>query len=168
MGSGNFAANFGVSAANVNASMDGGRSLSGTTWFELGFDGANPAIGLPLPGSTIISNVLGADHSYTFAPSYTTNDAVMIGSNEVTTATITLTSPTACSALSFLGSAGNGPMTVNYTAHHADTTTATGSLTFLDWFNSSGTIIFAAGGRVSADGSGLVDLVASHLPSLFS
>ncbi|MEY2428085.1 MAG: hypothetical protein QOJ40_970, partial [Verrucomicrobiota bacterium] len=110
VGSGNFAANFGLSTPNVSASMDGGTSLTGTTWFEQGFDGANPAVGLPVPGSTIISNVLGADHSYTFAPSYNANDTVMIGSNEVTSATITLTSPTACSALSFLGSAGNGQM----------------------------------------------------------
>jgi autotransporter-associated beta strand protein len=168
VGSGNFAANFGVSTANVNASMDGGRSLSGTTWFEQGFDGANPAIGLPLPGSTIISNVFGADHSYTFAPSYTTNDAVMIGSNEVTSATITLTSPTACSALSFLGSCGNGTMTVSYTVHHADSSTETGSLTFLDWFNSSGTIVFGAGGRVNADGSGVADFSPNTFPYLFA
>jgi autotransporter-associated beta strand protein len=166
-GSGNFAVNLGVSGTTVTASMDGGTSLSGTTWFAQGFDSANPTFGLPDAGSTISSNVLGADHAYTFAPNYAINDAVLIDSFD-TSATITLTASTACSALSFLGSAGNGPMSVNYTVHHANATVETGSLTLLDWFNTAGTIAFGAGGRVNADGSGLTEYGAGSFPFLFA
>lgn len=166
-GSGNFADNVGGAPVAVTATMDAGASRGGTTWFEQGFDTGDGSVGLPTHGSTFTSTAQ-ANHSYTMPASYTTNDAVMIGSNEQTSATITLTSPAAYSALSFLGSAGNGPMTVSYSVHHADTTTETGSLNVLDWFNTNGTVAYGTGGRVNGDGTGLNDYGAGNFPCLLS
>ena len=166
-GSGNFADNLGFLATPiaVTATMDGGTSETGFTWFEQGFYAPDSTIGLPPAGSTIVS-VSQADHSYTMAPSYTTSDAVMINSL-VTSATITPTLPAACSALSFMGSAGNGPMTVNYTVHHADSTTETGSLIFVDWFGTSANVL-GVGGRVNALGANFQIPGAGGNPHIFS
>src|ERR1035437_2153947 len=166
-GSGNFADNLGFPAipVAVTASMDAGTSKTGFTWFEQGFYAPAGTIGLPLAGSTIVS-ASQADHSYTMGPSYTTSDAVMINSL-VTSATITPTLPAACSALSFMGSAGNGPLTVNYTVHHADSTTETGSLIFVDWFGTS-TNVLGVGGRVDALGANFQIPGAGGNPHIFS
>lgn len=165
-GGGNFADNFGISAAAVNASMDGGLNLSGTTWFDQGFDTGNTALGLPVPGSELTTNLTGVNYTYIMASSYTTNDAVLVDSN--VTATITLSSATALSGLSFLGSAGNGPATLNYTVNHADSSTESGTLVFLDWFNTAGPIVFGAGGRANADGTGITAYTAGSFPFLFA
>jgi autotransporter-associated beta strand protein len=166
-GSGNFADNLGFPAipVAVTATMDAGTSKTGFTWFEQGFYAPDGTIGLPLAGSTIVS-ASQADHSYTMAPSYTTSDAVMINS-QVTSATITPTPSVACSALSFMGSAGNGPMTVNYTVHHADSTIETGSLIFVDWFGTS-TNVLGVGGRVDALGANFQIPGAGGNPHIFS
>ena len=75
----------------------------------------------PAAGSTITSES-ASDHSYQLASSYTNNNAFLIDQT-ATNATVTFTSPAAYSALSFLGSAGNGAVTVGTTVHHADGTT---------------------------------------------
>jgi len=67
------------------------------------------------------------------ASSYTANDAFLVDTN-VTSATISFSSPAAYSALSFAGASGNGAMTLNYTVNHADSTFETGTVTFPDWF----------------------------------
>src|ERR1035437_10072671 len=166
-GSGNFADNLGFPAipVAVTATMDAGTSKTGFTWFEHGVYAPDGTIGLPLAGSTIVSSSQ-ADHSYTMAPSYTTSDAVMINS-QVTSATITPTPSVACSALSFMGCAGNGPMTVNYTVHHADSTIETGSLIFVDWFGTS-TNVLGVGGRVDALGAYFQIPGAGGNPHIFS
>jgi autotransporter-associated beta strand protein len=152
-GTGNFADNLGVLATPVavNATVGGGLSESDFTWFEQGLFVANPSIGLPAAGSTITS-ASQADHSYTLPPSYTANNSVLIASN-LTSATITLTSPPLCTGLSFLCTSGNGQTIVNYTLHHADSTTETGSLTIPDWFG-PGTAqeVLAVASRVDALG----------------
>ncbi len=164
-GNGNFAVNVGAFAIAITASMDGGTGKNGTTWYEQGYNTGAPAVGLPPAGSTFTSTAQ-ADHSYTMAPSYKANNAVMIDSN-VPNATITLTSSAAYSGLSFLGSGGNGQMTVSYTVHHADNTTETGNLVFADWFN-TGTIALGVGGRSQADGTGLESWGAGAIPYLYS
>jgi autotransporter-associated beta strand protein len=152
-GSGNFAANIGTIATPnaVNATVGAGLSEGDFTWFEQGLSTANPTLGLPAAGSTIISQAQ-ADHSYNLPPSYTANDAVLLASN-VANATITLTAPGLCTGLSFFATAGNGPAVLNYTVHHADSTTETGSLSIPDWFG-PGTAqeVMAVGSRVDALG----------------
>ncbi|HET7624036.1 MAG TPA: autotransporter-associated beta strand repeat-containing protein, partial [Verrucomicrobiae bacterium] len=166
-GSGNFFVNLGSSTAAVTASMDGGEAATGFTWFEQGFDTADTTRGLPPAGSTFTS-ASQTDHSYALAPSFSMNDSVMV--NTSVGATVTLVSPAAYSGLSFLGSAGHGPMTVNYTVHHSDSTTETGSFTVLDWFNNGGTIAYRAGARVHADGTGIEThgVATNDTPYLFS
>ncbi len=165
-GSGVFAANYGALAtpSSTTATMDGGLSNAGFTWFAQGFYAANSAYGLPTAGSTFTS-VNFPDHSYTMAASYTTNNAVMVDSNYVKSATVTLTTPTAYSALSFLGSAGNQAMTINYKVHHADSTIETGTLVFPDWF-ATNTPAYSTYGRVSADGL-TTQIQTSGAPFLF-
>jgi len=71
----------------TNASLDNGPANTGASFFEQGYYTANAGTGLPLAGSTITAASAG-DHSYTFAPDYTTNDAVLIDPT-VTNATVT-------------------------------------------------------------------------------
>ncbi len=151
-GTGNMGVNLGVftTVASITASMDGGTAKTGYTWFEQGFLVGSPSVGIPAAGSTFTS-AAQPDHSFTMAASYTTNDAVMVDSN-ISSATLTFTAPTTYSALSLLATAGHGPMTVNYTVTHADTTTETGSLVIPDWFASTN-VALALVGRVAADGT---------------
>ena len=128
----------------TTASMDNGPANTGASFFEQGYYSSDASTGLPAPGSTITS-AAAADHAYTFASDYTTNNAVLIDPT-ITNATITLTSPSAYSALSFLVASGNGAETIAYTVHHQDNTTDTGSFVVPDWFNNS-PAAFTANGR---------------------
>jgi autotransporter-associated beta strand protein len=176
-GNGNFADNLGVSATPtaVTATVGGGLSESDYTWFEQGVYSTAPGDGLPSPGTTITSSSL-ADHIYTLPSSYAGNDAVMISSN-TPNATITLTSPMVCSNLSLLGCAGNGPVVVNYTVHHADNSIETGSLSVPDWFgpaaNTNMEVLGGVGARVDALGAtfeklGSANGLTGSAPYLFS
>src|SRR5262249_50746773 len=51
------------------ASMDNGVANSGFSWYEQGYNAANPATGLP-PAGTIFTHQNAADHQYRMAPSY--------------------------------------------------------------------------------------------------
>jgi hypothetical protein len=133
----------------TTATLDNGTQDSGTTWFQQGYYLTDPSVGLPPPGATFTYTSNSIQYSYTMAPSYTNNDAILINS-AVTSATLTLTTPTAYSGLSFLGSSGFGPGTNNYAVHHADGTTETGQLVAPDWFNGGAPIALGVGGRVDA------------------
>ena len=152
-GSGNFAANLGTEATPlaVNATVGGGVAEGDFTWFEQGLSSANPTLGLPTAGTTFTSQAQ-ADHSYTLPSSYTTNNAVLLA-GRVPNATITLTAPAAYTGLSFLATAGNGPVGVSYVVHHADSTTETGNISVPDWFGpSSVPEAMSVGARVDALG----------------
>ena len=131
----------------TTATLDGGTANTGYVWYERGNSGASLATntGVPPAGSTFVSESAG-DHSYQMAPDYRANNAVLIDST-VTSDTITLNLSSAYSALSFLESSGGGGMTINYTVHHADSTTETGSFTTTDWFGGGGQA-FTVNGRV--------------------
>src|ERR1051326_5874254 len=83
------------------------------------------------------------------APSYTTNDVVWV-SPVVSNATITLVTPAACTALSFLDAAGNGPVFPTVIVHHQSGNSETNSIKIVDWFDSSPPA-YIPNGRVSAD-----------------
>jgi hypothetical protein len=104
------------------------------------------ASGIPVHGSTF-SNPAG-DHSYTMAPDYTTNCVVWISPN-YSNATITLVTPTAYTALSFLDAAGNGPVTPQVIIHHQNGNSETNTIRIVDWFDSS-TPTYIPNGRVQA------------------
>lgn len=154
----------GALIAATTATLDAGSGNSGYVWFEQGYNGQS--VGLPTVGSTFTSSAQ-SDHSFQMAPNFATNDAILIDST-VTHATWTLTSPSAFSSLSFLGSSGGGSMTVGYTVHHADNSTETGTLVIPDWF-SGGTVAWGAGGRLDS-GSRAFGNVSSlgSLPYVYS
>jgi len=117
--------------AVINATAGHGPYLGDYTYFEQGYNPAFPSKGLPPAGTTIVS-LTQSDHSYTLAPSYTANDAVILDT-AVSNATITLTTPTALTGLSFVGSAGNGPVVCAYTINHSSGAPETGTLSVPDW-----------------------------------
>ncbi|PWU10033.1 MAG: hypothetical protein C5B50_26210 [Verrucomicrobia bacterium] len=151
--------------AATSASVDSGTSNTLNTWFERGYYAADNTIGLPPAGSTITSSAQ-SDHSYKMPSSYTANNAVLINS-AVSSAILNLTTPTACSGLSFLASAGYGPAVNNYVVNHADGTSEIGSLTVPDWFASS-TIALTVGGRVDAASRSFQIYGAGSFPYLLS
>jgi len=148
----------------TTASMDNGVGNTANSWYEEGYNSAAPSTGLPHAGSTFTSQS-ASNHSYTMAPSYKTNDAVLLDST-LTTATLTLVSPTACSQLSFLESGGNNGVTFNYTVHHQNGATDTGSVTIIDWFSTSAAA-WTANGRVDV-GTFAFNNVNNNFPRLFS
>jgi hypothetical protein len=105
---------------NTTASMQSGNANSGFTYYEMGYDPSNPTTGVPNAGTTFTSLLL-SDHSYTMAPSFTTNDVVFVQTNVVQTTTITLASPAAYSMLSFLCAGAKSNVAVKFIIRHADT-----------------------------------------------
>ncbi|HEX5220075.1 MAG TPA: autotransporter-associated beta strand repeat-containing protein [Verrucomicrobiae bacterium] len=151
-GSGNLAINVGSSIDAVNATMDGGTNKGGHTWFEQGLYTADPTRGLPPAGTTIVS-VTQPDHSYQFAPSYAANNSFFLAQDGFPTATITLSTPIAASALSFFGSSGGGAATLDYTIHFNGAPDESGSIVIPDWYPpAEATVAFNVGGRVQANG----------------
>lgn len=176
----------------TTVTMDQGPNNYGQTFFEQGFGtnvgtqtplnvgnsglpGSGTA-GLPHPGTVITSGT----YSFKMPATYTGNDCVLIGnyaagvitngsygSPDYTTGSFTINSPTPLSGLSILNSAGNGPVTINYTINYDDGSAQTGSFQSLDWFNSA-TRVFNAAGRVSVDGSSLGNINGSPAGALFS
>lgn len=149
----------------TTATMDNGTANTGATWYEMGYDASATGgiTGLPHPGTTIVSSS-AADHSYMFAPDYTTNCAILIDGT-VTNCTITLTPSGAYSALSFLLASGNGAETIAYKVHHADASVDTGTITAKDWFFNS-PVAFVANGRVDVTGR-VPDNVNNGEPNLY-
>src|SRR6185369_6781535 len=114
---------------------------------------------------SLVSNST-ADHNWRMPPDYHTNCALMVGRQGgaatpvVTTGTLTLTTPAAYSALSFLTASGNGPVVVGYVVHYADSTTESNTFNSIDWFNAAAPV-FNAAGRLSVSGGGLQNIDAT-------
>ncbi len=148
--------------SHTTASMDAGTANTGNSWYEQGYDAAAPTTGLPTAGSTFVSAALPS-HRYTMPPSYTANNAAFIDASHG--ATLTPVTPAAFSGLSLLTSAGNGPVIIDYTVHHADASTDTGSLNSQDWFGNN-PVALIANGRVDVV-SGALDNVNNNNPRLY-
>src|ERR1043166_5375549 len=110
-------------------------------------DSIAQASGIPVHGTTFTN--AGGDHNFTMAPNYTTNDVVWV-SPAISNATITLVTPTAASALSFLDAAGNGPVSPMVIVHHQNGFSETNSIIIVDWFSGS-TPMYIPNGRVAVD-----------------
>jgi hypothetical protein len=161
-----------VNAAGVtDATMDGGAGNTGGTWYAQGFNTSAPTTGLPAAGSTIVS-LLAADHSYTFPISYgpgngaagLTPNAFVVGQNSGSP-TVGLVTPQRYSTLSLIGSAGHGPVTVNYVINFADATTQSGTISTGDWFN--GSAAYNSNGRLTVN-TGAFDNVNAGNPRLYT
>lgn len=132
---------------STTASVDNGTNNTANTWFEIGFDTANPGNGLPAAGSTFTA-LDDATHSFTMAPSYTAPNGILIDT-AVTNGTFTLTTPAVYTKLSFLGSGGNGGDTINVLVKHQDGSAEKGTFGCPDWFGGSG-VAYIAGGRCNS------------------
>lgn len=148
--------------AYTTASMDAGVANTGNGWYERGYNASAPSTGLPPAGSTM-TNASASDHVYTLASSYGSANVAMVDSTH--TATLTPASATAFSALSFLTAAGHGPVIFDYTVHHADGSTETGTIVDPDWFNNT-PVAFDASGRVDVV-SGSFNSVNTSNPNLY-
>jgi predicted alpha-1,6-mannanase (GH76 family) len=153
-----------VAGGYTTASMDNGAANSANSWYEMGYNTANPTTGLPHPGVMFTSQSL-ANHQYTLAPSYTTNDALLLDAT-LTAGAFTLTAPAAYSQLSFLESGGNNGVAFSYTVHHEDGTFETGSGNIPDWYNGSNPA-WTANGRVDV-GTFAFESVNAGNPRLYS
>ena len=132
---------------STTASVDNGTNNTANTWFEIGFDTANPGNGLPVAGSTFTA-VDDPTHSFTMPPSYTAPNGILIDT-VITTGTFTLVTPAAYTKLSFLGSGGNGGDLINVRVNHQDGTFETNSFGCPDWFGGGG-VAYIAGGRCNS------------------
>ena len=148
----------------TTASMDQGLGNAAYSWYEQGYNLTNPTSGLPPAGTTFTSQS-ASDHQYRMAPSYRSNDAVLLDST-LTTATLVLTSPTACTKLSLLESGGNSGVAFAYVVHHQNGTTETGSGNIPDWFSSS-SAAWIANGRLDVGSFGLAN-VGGNNPRLYA
>lgn len=124
-----------IAGGYTTASMDSGLGNSSSSWYEQGYNSANPTTGLPPAGSSFTSQSAG-NHQYTMAPSFTAPNAVLLDST-LTSATLTLVTPTAYAGLSFPESGGHNGVSFTYTVHLQNGTTDTGTKSIPDYFNGS-------------------------------
>jgi len=139
----------------VTATLDQGTNKGGATLYERGYNPAAPTTGMPVAGSLVTNAAL--NHIFRMPPDYHANNVVMVGHHNggrspvVASGTLTLITPAPFSRLSFLNSAGNGPVQIGYVVHYADSTTESNVFISLDWFNAA-VNVFNAAGRVSLAG----------------
>jgi len=131
---------------NITATMDGGKSKTSNVWYEKGYYAAFPNTGIPNAGSSVTSAVLPSIR-YTMPPSYTTNCAYLLSSNE-TTANIVISSPAQYRLLSFLCGVANGDTIVPCILSFSDGTTETNAILVRDWFTRTIPYAYLAFGRV--------------------
>ncbi len=148
---------------STTASMDDGSANTGFGWYEMGYNLDSADTGLPVAGSTVMS-LVAEDHSYTFAPSYAANNALLVDTN-TPAATLTLTTPTPLNAISLLTAAGHGPATNTVVVHYANGSTETKTFVSPDWFGSNAAV--AANGRIDVVSMGF-NAVGSGNPNLYS
>ena len=131
----------------ANFSMDGGTNNSANNWYEKGFNTGSPTTGIPVHGSTLVTN----NHTFQMPADYTVNNVIALGPYAAfSSAHITVTTLGAFNGLSLLNSSGNGPGALTMTVHHATTPDDVITVSSPDWFNAappapSATAYIAAG-----------------------
>jgi hypothetical protein len=145
----------------TTASIERGVLNVGRTFYEQGYYALTPSSGLPAAGSVVV-DASAADHEFALAGSYQGNNAAMIDGDNPG-AILVPASPAACSVLSFLCTAGNGPVTATAVVEHENGVAESKGLTLPDWLDADVTSALAAGGRVSLDNR-IVDLAGTALP----
>jgi hypothetical protein len=132
----------------VTATMDGGTSKGGDTWYEIGANPNSLTTGLPASGTPFTV----AGHTFQMQ-SYTGNNVALVNSTTTST-TLGFSTPESESVLSLLLSAGNGPAPLSLTVNYLNGTTSTiTGLDANDWFYTNFSAD-SAGGRVSPLSSG--------------
>jgi hypothetical protein len=170
------------SGNSITATIDGATNLGGDTWYQIGTDTAAPTTGIPVGGSTFISqtnNGTGGLPTVTYTmPAYVGNDALLLyadgaGGTKNLTGTITFATPVLATDFAVLTSSGNGTGKPIVTANYADATPSAtlGTLTSGDWFGNT-PVAVTSNGRVAnstntAAGVDKFDNVASGNPRLY-
>jgi hypothetical protein len=148
----------------TTATMDDGEANMGNTWYEAGYYPPAPTTGLPAAGSWITSET-SPDHRFALAESFTSNNVVLLDAARPDAALIP-TEAARYSALSFLTSAGHGPVTNRCVVNHADGTSETNAIISPDWLDAR-PMAFCGNGRVKI-GKRLVDKINANNPRLFA
>jgi hypothetical protein len=147
----------------VNATMDAGTNKAGDTWYERGYNTNAPTTGIPTAGSIVTNSLSTGNYVFRMPPDYHVNNVIMVGHNNggrtplLNPGAFTVTPPSAFTGLSFLTSAGNGPVIVGYTLQHDDGSVESATFSAPDWFNNTN-YIFNAAGRVNIGGGGIDNL----------
>jgi len=147
-------------AGGITATMDGGTTLEGATWYSLGQNPDAPNTGLPM--GTTQDSWAAPDTTFTLQPD-DANNALLIDSDHAGTLTLTLATPGRYESLSFFGSTGNGNNTVAFLLHFADGSQKLGAAIFADWFYND-PVAYAADGRITPDG---YDSVGAFYPAIY-
>lgn len=145
----------------ITATLDGGLSRNGFTWHEVGYNSTAPLTGIPAAGTTF-THASDATKSYSMPASYTVANNLFL-SNEVTSGSLTLSSPATLTGLSLLMASGGGACNMNYVVTHADTTTESGTISAPDWFNGASPA-YVTNGRINPSG-GNFDSTNNALPT---
>lgn len=150
----------------TTVTMDGGANNNlGNTWYEVGFNPLAPTTGVPAANTTFTA---GGTKTFRMAPTYTTNNVLYVANfgSFISGNSLTLSSPAAYGALSFLTSSGNGPLVMNVTISHADGSSQVASLSSPDWFNQADAV-WTAAGRFNTENLGLNDVNSAN-PRLYA
>jgi hypothetical protein len=170
--------NDGTNVWATSESMDGNDN-TGASWYEQGYNQNNYAknnnslphnnvnadttwTGLPHAGSYVTNAT--ANHIYQMPPSYTASNAVYFNLLR-TNGTITLTTPTAFSGISFLAAAGGGDQSLSIVINHQGGSSETENITIPDWYSGSAPVAYIVNGRVQVPTAELQD-VANNNPRL--
>jgi len=137
----------------TTATMDNvGTNNTANVWYETGYFTNSPWTGVPAQGSTFVA-FSDVNRQFKMPPNYAANNALFIANHPgagLTAGTLTLSAPAAFSRLSIMGSAGNGPVNLNYTVHHSGGADETGTIAINDWFGGS-TYAWCANGRMNVN-----------------
>ena len=149
--------------SGITATMDGGTTLGGNTWYAYGQNandvantngpgGTNLRSGLPM--GTTITSFANPTINYQMRPTGANNALLLDAANPTGTMTFTvpLVTGSGADALSFLSSTGNGgtASTIMAVLHYSDgTPNATVTFAALDWFGNS-PIAVGTSGRIAA------------------
>jgi autotransporter-associated beta strand protein len=138
-------------SASTTATFD---AYNGYVFYTIGYPNSDGSSGIPDNG-TIVSQS-NPNTTFQLAPLQAGTNNVLLfnnagnatGAPEVSSGTVSLTTPGKFSSLAFLNADANGSSTVTYVLNFAGGATATGTFTGLDWYNGAASAINGLG-RVS-------------------
>lgn len=138
-------ANFDAGTNITGLASGGGTGGNQGSLYEKGA-GTTAGSGLPYRGSifTAFFNAVGTTHIYQMPSDYKQPNAVFIGGagtvpQQVTSGTLSLTTPNTYDHLSILATAGNGPLNAQVTITYADGSQENQNIAIQDWFATNGT-----------------------------
>lgn len=162
------------------ATMDNGTNINSggagaNTWFEIGWDPANPTDGFPYHGSTITSITTG--RQYQMATNYQGPMSILIDTNHQL-ANITPLTPQAFTAVSLLTCGASigaaNVMTNKIILQHADGVNETNTFFGFDWFDDASVsagvpvvVAYQASGRVNFNSARSLNSEGSVNPRIF-